>query len=370
MPMSDGVRRRARTRGRPGPYRVVSLDRDLVDEGLADWWNALPQPQASPVLRWEYLRAWADAFVPPGGRLAVHLALAGDDPVAAVALYRRGGVLHALANDHSDHFDAVWDPAHPGAVSALAAALLRRRTDLIRLPGGSELLAAIRHAAPPVLADQDTSPYVQLPGSPDDLLASLSSRFRANVRKAIRTLEGLGEVQFTDVAAGTPEGDAAFAAMRDVEAHSWKGRQGDAIDSHEETRRFYRALALEGPASQWTHLAVLRAGDRVVAAQMDLEHAGRRFGLRTSFVDDLPGKQSPGLVLLWSVLSDEIGRGLRVHDFGGGQDAWKLHWTDAGAVRVSLRTWPATPAGRLTFATRERLKPVVKPLLRRITNGG
>lgn len=367
MPMSNGAYGRARPHGRPGPYRVITLDRDLADEGLADWWNALPQPRVTPVLRWEYLRAWADAFMPGDARLATRVALAGDAPVAAVPLYQRGGVLHSLANDHSDHFDAGWDPGHPGAAAALAAALVRHRTSLIRLPGDSELLAAIRGAAPPLLVDTDLSPVVELPGSADDLMASLSSRFRANVRKAVRTLNALGVVEFTDVAAGTPEGDAAFAAMRDVEAHSWKGRRGEAIDSHDETRRFYRALALGGAASQWTHLAVLRAGGRVVAAQLDLEHAGRRVGMRTSFVDDLPGKQSPGLVLLWSVLSDEIERGLRVHDFGGGQDGWKLHWTDAGVERVSLRGWPATRAGRLAFAARERLKPVVKPLLRHVT---
>ena len=367
MPTSNGAPKRALPHGQPGPYRVVGLDRDLADEGLADWWNALPQPQVSPVLRWEYLRAWADAFVPSDARLAVHVALHGDEPVAAVPLYRQGGVLRSLANDHSDHFDAGWDPAHPGAVAALAAALMRRRASLIRLPGGSELLAAIRRAGPPLLVDIDVSPYLELPGSADDLMANLSSRFRANVRKAVRTLQALGELQFSDVVAGTPEGDAAFRAMCDVEVHSWKGRQGDAIDSHDETRRFYRALALEGPASQWTHLAVLRAGERVVAAQLDLEHAGRRVGMRTSFVDDLPGKQSPGLVLLWSVLSNEIERGVRVHDFGGDRDPWKLHWTDTGTERVSLRSWPATPAGRLTFAAREHLKPVVKPLLRHVT---
>lgn len=370
MPMSNGAPGGARSRGKAGPYRVVALGRDLADEGLADWWNALPQPQASPVLRWEYLRAWADAFVPSDARLAIHVALADDEPVAAVPLYRRGGVLHSLANDHSDHFDAGWDPAHPSAVTALAGALVRRRSSLVRMPGGSGLLAAIRQAAPPMVVDVDISPYLELPGSADDLMASLSSRFRANVRKAVRTLQDLGEVQFSDVLAGTPEGDAAFRAMCKVEIHSWKGRQGDAIDSHEETRRFYRALALEGPASQWTHLAVLRAGGRVVAAQIDLEHGDRRVGLRTSFVDDLPGRQSPGLVLLWSVLSDEIQRGLRVHDFGGGQDAWKLHWTDTGSERVSLRGWPATRAGRLAFAAREQLKPVVKPLLRHVTSDG
>ncbi len=54
--------------------------------------------------------------------------------------------------------------------------------------------------------------------------------------------------------------------------------------------------------------------------------AGRRIGMRTSFVGDLGAKRSPGLVLLWLALSDEIARGVHTHEFGGDADAWKQHW--------------------------------------------
>ena len=42
----------------------------------------------------------------------------------------------------------------------------------------------------------------------------------------------------------------------------------------------------------------------------------------------------------------------------------------AAGTATNAVGWPATPAGRLAFAAREHLKPVVKPLLKRVTNDG
>lgn len=350
----------AGTGGEAGRYPVAVIDRDLVAEGLDGWWNGLPGPQATPVLRWEYLSTWARAFVPTGGRLQVHVALDDGRPVAAVPLYRWRGVLHSLANDHSDLFDAAYELGHEAAVDALAGTVLRRRTALARLPADAPLCTAIARRRPPGAIDRDASPYLTLPASADDLLAGRSSRFRANVRKAVRSLETLGDVSFVDVAGDAAEMAEAYATLQRVEAASWKARHGGSVDADTPSRRFYRDLALDGPARRWARIATLRIDDRVVAASLDLEHAGTRIGMRTSFVDDLGGKQSPGLVLLWLALSDEIARGVHTHEFGGDADAWKQHWTAQTRGRVTLRVWPATATGRLTHRTRQRVKPLVR----------
>lgn len=346
--------------GKAGRYQVAVIDRDLAEEGLDGWWNGLPGPQATPVLRWEYLSTWARAFVPTGGRLQIHVVFHDGRPVAAVPLYRWRGVLHSLANDHSDLFDAAWEPGRDAAIDALAGTILRRRTALARLPAESPLLAAITRRRPPGATDCDDSPYIALPTSADELLAGRSSRYRANVRKAVRSLATLGDVSFTDVAGDSAEMANAYAALQQVEAASWKSAHGGSVDADAPSRRFYRDLALDGPASRWARVATLRVDDRVVAASLDLEHAGRRIGMRTSFVGDLGAKQSPGLVLLWLALSDEIARGVHTHEFGGDADAWKQHWTAQTRGRVTLRVWPATATGRLAHGTRQRVKPLVR----------
>lgn len=161
----------------PG-YRVVVIDRDLADEGLDGWWNGLPGPQATPVLRWEYLRTWSRAFVPDGARPHVIVALAHDRPVAAVPLYRRQGVLWSVSNDHSDMFDAAFAVGHDAAADDLATAILRHRTALTRLPADSRLLAAVVRRRPPGAVDRDESPYLALPPTADALLAGRSPRFQ------------------------------------------------------------------------------------------------------------------------------------------------------------------------------------------------
>lgn len=110
------------------PYRVRIVDHDLARCGLATWWNRLPQPQRSTMLRWEYLSTWADAFVPGAARLHIPVVYSGSTPVAAVPLYRTGRTLRSLANDaHSDVFDVGCDPVHLGAYDTLVAGPLPSR---------------------------------------------------------------------------------------------------------------------------------------------------------------------------------------------------------------------------------------------------
>ncbi|MBW3604866.1 MAG: GNAT family N-acetyltransferase [Actinobacteria bacterium] len=345
------------------PYRVRIVDHDLARCGLASWWNRLPQPQRSTMLRWEYLSTWADAFVPRAACLHIPVVFSGSTPVAALPLYRTGRLLRSLANDaHSDVFDVGCDPAHPSACDTLVAHLLRYRTCLERLDGSSPLLAGLRRAAPPMIVDPAQSPWIQLPATPDAMLAQLSSKFRAGVRRAERALATLGTVTLRDHRSGDPEFEQAFSTLLDLEAASWKGTQGNAITLRPETLRFYRRLAVTGPVRRWARVAVLRVDDRVVAAQFDLEHDAVRTGLKMASTADLGRGQSPGTVLLWHVVRDCISRGLTRLELGGELEGWKRHWTTTGADRTCVRTWPRTLTGQLTFGAREQVKQAVRPL--------
>jgi CelD/BcsL family acetyltransferase involved in cellulose biosynthesis len=348
-----------------GPYHVRIIDGDLTRRGLADWWNGLPQPRRSVMLRWEYLSSWADAFVPRDARLHIPVVFAGTTPVAALPLYRRRGVLCSLASDaHADVFDAGYEPTHAAAVDVLVGTLVRQRTCLERLDGTSAVLAGLRRVAPPMIVDRALSPRLHLPSTPDALLGQLSSKFRAGVRRATRALAATGTVTMREYRRGDAELGQAFAALLDLEAASWKGAHGTAIARRPDTLRFYRRLVLDGPASTWARVALLRVDGRVVAAQLDLERGRCRDGLKTACVGDLGRGQSPGTVLLWQVLSDCIARGITRFGLGGELDGWKRHWTSSGAERVRVRTWPRTLTGELTYGAREQVKQVVRPLRR------
>lgn len=347
---------------RSGSHRVVVVDRDLTAEGLAGWWNGLPQARRTVMLRWEYLSTWWRAFAPRGSRLQVHVVLDGGQPVAALPLYKRHGTLWSLAGSaHSEVFDAAYDVRHADAIAPLLQVLLRRRTHLERLDGASPLLAGLRAARPPMIVDVEHSPYLDLPATADELLRARSSKFRAGIRRAVRALESLGEVTFREYREGDDGMAEAFATLLRIEASGWKGRDGTAIVSRPDTLRFHREL-VEGPVRRWVRIGVLRVADRPVAAQLDLEYRRRRYGLKTGCVDDLGPNQSPGTVVLWRTLAAAIDRGVRSMEFGGDADAWKRHWTHTAAERVVLRTWPHTATGHLTYGAREQAKHALRPL--------
>lgn len=346
-----------------GYYRAQMVDGDLADRGLADWWNELPQPQRYVSLRWEHLSTWADAFAPRDAHPCTLVVLAGARPVAALPLLRRRGVLHSMASDaHSDVFDAGCDPAFPGGIDALVEALVQHRTDLERLDGASALCVGLRRTAPPMIVDDALSPCMRLPATPEALLAQLSPKFRAGVRRATRVLARLGTVTMHDYRRGDPELSSAFGTLLDLEASSWKGVEGSAIAARPDTLRFYRSLAVDGPVSQWSRVAVLRVNDRTVAAQLDLEGGGGRLGVKMASAADLGRGQSPGTVLLWHVLADCIERGIGRFALGGELYGWKRHWTDCGDERVRVRSWPRTLTGHLAFGAREHVKQAARPL--------
>lgn len=347
-----------------GSRRVDIIDRDLSTAGLADWWNGLPGPRRTLMLRWEYLAAWYDAFMPHDGRLHIPVVYDRDEPVAALPLYRRHGALRSLASGaHCEVFDAAWDPGRPDAVDALVDVVLRRRTRLERVDGDSPLLAGLRRAAPPMIVDPEQSPYVDLPATAEALLAGCSSKFRANVRRADRGLAALGTVSLDEYRGGQPGMEQALATLLGMETASWKGAQRSAISSRPDTLRFYRHLAVDGPVRRWARISLLRVGDRVVAAQLDLEYGASRYGMKMASVEDLP-RQSPGTVLLWRVLQDCIARGVGRLEFGGELDHWKRHWTSTVAARATVRTWPHTMVGQLAYGAREHVKHAVRPLRR------
>jgi CelD/BcsL family acetyltransferase involved in cellulose biosynthesis len=350
----------------PGSYRVETIDVDLAEVGLAAWWDALPQVRANPMLRWDWQAAWHDAFTPRDARLHIPVVFCGDDPVAALPLYRRHQRLHTLSSDaHSDVSDLGCEPEHPGAVAPLADLVLRRRTCLERLDRASPLLAALLRSAPPMIVDDEQSPVVDLPGTVDGLLAQLSSKFRASVRRACRALDGLGTVTLTERHGEDPDAAEAFGHLLALESASWKGSDGTAIASQPDTLRFYRRIALEGPARRWARLDLLRVDDRVVAAQLDLELGARRYGLKMASDADLGARQSPGTVLLFRTLESCIERGISAVELGGEVHGWKRHWATSSTDRARVRTWPATAAGRVAFGTRERVKRAVRPLRHR-----
>jgi CelD/BcsL family acetyltransferase involved in cellulose biosynthesis len=344
----------------------VRTDHTVFDE-LAAWWNACPGPTATPFLRSEWFELWTDAFLPDGARLEVVVFRRDGRPAAALPLGRRGPKRFSLSNAHCDVYDAIID-ADPDVARDAAARIAdwlahRPLTRIFKFDAASPILAT--DAATRWVTDGTAeAPYLALPASVDDVLATMSRNRRSAVKRNERKLTELGEVTFHDNAHDDTGGTLPDALDRcfELEAAGWKGTAGTAMNSRPDTERFYRALVARASDLGWLRLSTLLLDGRLVAFQLCLQHGDARHLLKLGFDENL-SECSPGNVLQLKVLQAATGDGLARYEFGGESEDWKLRWTSTTAPRhnvIALGTrGPAAvlgTAGRIALDARRRLR--------------
>ena len=322
-------------------------------------WNALAAAQRSPFLTVEWLSAWWESF---GDGQPEVVTIRNGSLRAAAFLGRDGTRLVAPANDHSGDWDAlaaddaarehIWEEVARSEASALVlpamheAAAERAAREILR-PAGYRV----------VLERGPESPYLDLPGSYDELLASKSRNFRSQLGRRRRGLEREGELVFRTTRGGA-DLDRDLDAMLRVEAAGWKSSEGTAILSDDRTQRLYRSFARVAAERGWLRIHLLELDGRAIAADYSCVFAGGEFLLKTGFDEDW-SRLSPGLVLRGEVLRQAIEEGLGFYDFLGGPDHYKLRWTEELRTRVTLRAYRG-PRGLARYVYRSRIRPALK----------
>jgi CelD/BcsL family acetyltransferase involved in cellulose biosynthesis len=296
---------------------------------------------SSPFMSWAWHRAWAQSAPAAEVDASEALLLRGPD-----------GALHGLLPIRSCpvRFRRMWVPAVTWAVgdagcpdeldvpalpeadlSALAAALegLPWRVVILsnlaeNAPNAERLCAALAARGHAVRQRPLWScPQLELPGSWDDYLATLSPNRRQILRRKERSLRREHTVALTDYDADRlDEGWGHLVALHE---QRWDGAGGGAFRdprSQDLQRRFAREMAqqqrlwlttldVDGrPAAAWYGFA---SGDTVYFYQ-----GGR---------DPRWERESVGLVLMGVMIQRAIERGYRAFNFLRGDDAYKQQWT-------------------------------------------
>jgi CelD/BcsL family acetyltransferase involved in cellulose biosynthesis len=307
----------------------------------AECWDGLVASSRvpSPFMGWAWHRAWAESASPDEVRASFAVMLHGPGervqgllPFSVHAVrFRRVQVMaltwatRGLGNP--DHLDI---PAAPSAELEAAVPVLEGLPwDLIILGGvadGAANLARLTDA----FARRgfvvrrtllDACPYIDLPRTWDEYLASLSKSRRQTVRWAERKLRREHTVAVTDYAPDRL--DEGWRHLRSLHEQRWAGAttfvepQIDCL-----LRRFSSELAARGdvwlttldvdgePAAAWYGFT---GRDTVYFYQ-----SGRAPKWRSASV---------GQVLLGVMIRRAIERGYRRFDFLRGRDAYKLSWT-------------------------------------------
>jgi CelD/BcsL family acetyltransferase involved in cellulose biosynthesis len=340
------------------------IDVEVADSiaPLAAEWEALADRlRAGPFVSPHWVAAHWSCF--GSGRLAI-VAVRRDRCLGAVLpVARRGKTVRSVTNGQTPQFGilAEDDELSAHALAALAAHGVSRLK--LSYVDGEDLLAVAvrRHAAAhgQLLVERVMlrSPYLELDGTLADYRARQKSSFKADLRRRNRRLNERGEVRL-DVRDGSRELARLLAEGWELEASGWKNRVGTAVVARTETLRFYAEVAHRAAARDRLRLFFLRLDEVPIAFIFAMQQRGVLYLMKGGF-DPAHGRMSPGQLLLERVIEHAFMTGLDRIELLGGDEAYKLAWTDTVHERVLLQSFERSPVRSVQWAAHAYGRPLV-----------
>ena len=327
----------------PAMTSVTTVVRQLGAD--AERWDELVAglDLASPFLRsW-----WVDhaavgeptiVLVHEAGRLLGGLALQRQDFHGCDRLSVLGG--GALA---PDHIDLVADPADRDPVARAVVAWLERPggriIDLEGVRVGSVLVTLLGGSRPERrVAVIDPAPYVMLPASSAEYLASRPGKSRSTISRTDKRLTKAGVTFRVRPAA---EIDDALVTLRALHDGRWATESGFL-----EQWEAFEAAARAGAARGEVVFSELIAPDgRVIATEVDLVVAGRVAFYQAGRLTDHDYRGS-GSMLKARIIAAAIDAGATEFDLLRGDEPYKTEWADAQRplVRIQMAVGPMARA--------------------------
>jgi CelD/BcsL family acetyltransferase involved in cellulose biosynthesis len=334
---------------------------------------------ASVALEWDALahQVGAGPFARPGWYNAFGRAFDSDVQVLTVRdgtrltgvlpIRRTRTALLSPTNWHSPAYGAV--AADDDAARALAAAaveLAPARLDLSFLdPSEAFTRHLIEHAGAAgrqrIVRPALRSPYVALDGDFAAYEQTLPSKFRREINRRLRKLgeEGEVEIAFSD---GRGDLDRLLDEGVAVEGSGWKTAQGTAIAQDDAAERLYRDVARWAAERGWLQLGFVRVGGRAVAFSYALAVDDTVHVLKVGF-DPAYARFAVGTLLTREAVARAYEQGRTVYDFLGGEDRYKLDWTDRVRERVRVQAFARTAVGAGTYVAWRHGRPMAKRAL-------
>jgi len=296
-----------------------------------------------PFLTPGWQRAWWQTF--GAGQLVLVVAERGDEPFAILPLYADGEMLYLVASSGSDELDIVGDVGDGRVLAAMIAEAVEfvgpvRGLVVYHVPERSRTTVRLSEAAHHLgwrLFDEGSlrAPALDLgcDGSAGVRVASKTS-----LRRHERGLARDGSLRVTllrDAQDVLPWLQPFFEQHVD----RWAATPYPSLFCDEEQRHFYERVAIAGGSEGWLRFAVVEWDDRPIAFHFGTSRGGRFLWYKPSFAIDL-ARRSPGEVLLRSLLLGAVAEGVRMFDFGLGDEAFKLRFSDQVST---VTTWGLYP---------------------------
>jgi len=168
------------------------------------------------------------------------------------------------------------------------------------------------------------------PAAPDAesyLRTALSTRSRKSLRRDHRRLSEMGKVRLVALDPSDAAGPWIERFLK-LEASGWKGRLGTALACTPEGAKYFREICEAAQARGQLMFLALCLDDRPVAMQCTIHSAGKGFGLKIAYDEEL-GRMSPGALLEIEAIR---------HIYARGGDFWFDSCTEANHSMMT-RLW-------------------------------
>lgn len=305
-------------------------------------WNELLQESHNnvPFLTYEFQRAWWQYL--GGGEwkqaeLNILVGRGEDGALNGIApLFRtqqNGKTLLQFIGSHeiADFLDLITRPADlamfaQAVLEYLAADATWDEIVLYNLLDSSVTSTSLGEAAASIglkfaLETLQPSPYIKLPTSFEDYMASLDSKQAHELRRKQRKAERSAEQLTIET---IQRGEDLDAALQD-----FLGLMGQEADKNRFLSAAMRAqldaIARAAFAAGWLQLFFLKAGSQRIAGYMNFDYQNRIWGYNAGFNNDY-ASLSPGWLVMGEMIKWCIENGREAFDFMRGDEEYKYRF--------------------------------------------
>lgn len=256
-----------------------------------------------------------------------------------------------------NHLDVITDPEKRDQVfRAFVAHLCQRASvwdvlELDKIPGDSSsmdlLSAALRAEGLSVRTEiSATCPYIELPASFEEYLASRGSTTRESYRRVRRKLEKDFPAASYGMAQTPEEVRRVMGALIQLHQARWLQQGFLGSFSNQEFIDFHCTMAQKALRSNMLRLYYLQVNDEIIAVYYCYRIADSVQFYLGGF-DERYSKYSPGILINAFAIEQSILEGAKHFDFLEGEERYKQHWMTHSRENLVLRAFRRNGRGRL-----------------------
>ena len=322
-------------------------------ETLRTEWDQLLRRSAfnSIFLAWDWQRTWWESL--GVGELLLLAWRNGEDLVGIAPLYHvcdeRGCRLHLVGcTEVADYLDLIiargWEEEVYAGFLHFLTSVDAPRWDVISLCNLYEPSPTYRLLPPlaqsfglqATVEQEDVAPYLTLPPTFDEYLASLTKKQRHEIRRKRRKLEREAANWRWFQIRGEEELDVWVE--RFIQLHRLASADKEDFMTAQMAAFFHR-IAHTAARLGWLSLAFIEINGELASAMFDFDYDGRIWVYNSGYNPAIYGHLSPGIALTSHLIEEAIISGHHTFDFLQGDEVYKYRFgaTDAKVMNTILK---------------------------------